>query len=219
MKILIAEDDPVALRILQLALERMGHEVIATSDGTEAWDTFNRDPVRVIVSDWMMPGIDGMEFCRRVRARDKTLYTYFILLTALDTTTENYAIATEAGIDDFLHKPLSRSAIQMRLHVADRILRFTREVHQLKELIPICCYCHQINHDEDYWQRFEVYIQEHTGSRFSHGVCPECYQKEMAKLPLNRGEAEAAPKPLSPRAIRPEVRPKASTFLRKSSPP
>src|SRR5437773_9059344 len=124
MKILIAEDDAVASQILQLTLERMGHEVVVTRTGTEAWETFDRAPVRVVVSDWMMPGIDGLEFCHRVRARPKTPYTYFILLTALNTGSENYDLTTEAGIDDFLTKPLDATAIRMRLRVADRILWF-----------------------------------------------------------------------------------------------
>ena len=182
MKILIAEDDAVASQVLQLSLEHMGHEVVATRTGTEAWKTFDRDPVRVVVSDWMMPGMDGLELCHRVRARPNTPYTYFILLTALGTNAENYDLANKAGIDDFLTKPLDASTIRMRLRVADRILWFTREVHQLKQLIPICAYCHKIHTAEDYWQRFEIYIKQQTGSEFSHGMCPECFQAEMAKL-------------------------------------
>ena len=182
MKILIAEDDAVASQVLQLTLERMGHEVVVTRTGTEAWETFDRAPVRVVVSDWMMPGIDGLEFCHRVRARPNTPYTYFILLSALNTGADNYNLGTEAGIDDFLTKPLDAVAIRMRLRVADRILWFTREVHQLKQLIPICAYCHKIHTAEDYWQRFETYIKQQTGSEFSHGVCPECLEGEMAKL-------------------------------------
>src|SRR5438093_10329791 len=119
MKILIAEDEAVASQVLQLTLEHMGHEVVVTRSGTEAWETFDRAPVRVVVSDWMMPGIDGLEFCRRVRARPNTPYTYFILLTALKTGPENYDLATEAGIDDFLAKPLDTIGIWMRLRVAD----------------------------------------------------------------------------------------------------
>jgi DNA-binding response OmpR family regulator len=182
MKILIAEDDIVASKVLQLTLERRGHEVVVTRAGTEAWEAFDRDPVRVVVSDWMMPGLDGLEFCRRVRARPKTPYTYFILLTALSTSAENYHLAADAGIDDFLTKPLNAATIQMRLRVAKRILWFTREIQQLKQLIPICCYCHKIDAGEEYWQRFDTYIKQQTGSGFSHGVCPQCLQAEMAKL-------------------------------------
>ena len=114
--------------------------------------------------------------------RANTPYTYFILLTALGASAENYVLATEAGIDDFLPKPLDPIAIRMRLRVAHRILWFTREVHQLKQLIPICAYCHKIHTAKDYWQRFETYINQQTGSEFSHGICPECLQTEMAKL-------------------------------------
>lgn len=182
MKILIAEDDAVALQLLQLTLGRMRHEVVVTRTGTEAWETFDRDPVRVVISDWVMPGIDGLDFCRRVRARPNTPYTYFILLTALGTSARNYDFATQAGIDDFFRKPLDAIAIQMRLRVAQRILWFTREVHQLKRLIPICSYCHKIHTAKDYWQRFEAYINQQTGSEFSHGICPQCLEAEMTKL-------------------------------------
>ncbi len=182
MKILIAEDDAVDLQLLQSTLERMGHDVVVTRTGTEAWETFDRAPVRVVVSDWMIPGIDGLEFCRRVRARTNTPYTYFILLTALDASAKNYLLAAEAGVDDFLPKPLDAIAIRMRLRVTHRILWFTREVHQLKQLIPICAYCHKIHTAEDYWQRFETYIKQQTGSDFSHGICPECLEAEVAKL-------------------------------------
>ncbi|HYR58482.1 MAG TPA: response regulator, partial [Chthoniobacteraceae bacterium] len=137
MKILIAEDDPVSLKILEAALQSDGHEVVTTSTGREAWERFDRGPVRVIVSDWMMPGIDGLELCRRVRARANKDYTYFILLTANHTSRENLRTAMSAGIDDFLSKPLDREAIFMRLRVAARILDFTTQIRVLKELIPI----------------------------------------------------------------------------------
>lgn len=182
MKILIAEDDVVAAKVLQLTLERKGHEVIVTRSGTEAWETFDRDPVRVVISDWMMPGLDGLELCRRVRARPKTSYTYFILLTAVSTSPENYELTADAGIDDFFTKPLDVATIRMRLRVAERILWFAREVHQLKQLIPICCQCHKIDAGEAYWQRFETYIKQQTGSGFSHGICPQCLEAELAKL-------------------------------------
>lgn len=75
MKILIAEDDPVSVKILQFTLEHYGHEVVSAADGEEAWQLFDRDPVRVVVSDWMMPRVDGLELCQKVRSRPKTDYT------------------------------------------------------------------------------------------------------------------------------------------------
>ena len=108
MKILVAEDDPVSVKILQFTLQHYGHEVVTAEDGQKAWETFDRDPVRVIVSDWMMPGMDGLDLCKKVRQRPKTDYTYFILLTAINTGRDNLRKAMDAGIDDFLTKPLDR---------------------------------------------------------------------------------------------------------------
>ena len=182
MKILIAEDDLVAAKILQRALENFGHQVTLAGNGLEAWEIFDRDPVRIVVSDWMMPGLDGLDFCRKVRARNKTAYTYFILLTSQETRPENYDLATEAGVDDFLTKPLDRPTIRMRLRVAERILGFTTEIRQLKDMIPICAYCRKIRNDENYWQMVETYINEQTGSNFTHGICPTCSKDLLASL-------------------------------------
>jgi len=179
MKILIAEDDPVSSKILQLALEAAGHEVTVTECGEAAWKSFDADPVRVIVSDWMMPGMDGLDFCRKVRARPKTDYTYFILLTAIHTGRENLRKAMDAGVDDFLPKPLDREIITMRLRVAERIVEFATQLRQLKELLPICMYCKKIRDDENYWHAVESYISNQTGSNFSHGICPECFEKHV----------------------------------------
>ena len=182
MKILIAEDDPVSVKILQFTLEHHGHEVIAAASGSEAWEKFDADPVRVIVSDWMMPGLDGLQLCQKVRARPKTDYTYFILLTAINTGRDNLRQGMNAGIDDFLTKPLDREAILMRLRVAERILEFTTQIRVLKELIPICMYCKRVRDDSNYWDQVEHYIHEHTGSNFSHGICPECFDKQIGVL-------------------------------------
>ena len=182
MKILIAEDDPVSVKILQFTLEHYGHEVVVAASGSEAWEKFDADPVRVIVSDWMMPSLDGLQLCAKVRERPKTDYTYFILLTAINTGRENLRLAMDAGIDDFLNKPLDREAILMRLRVAERILEFTKQIRVLKDLIPICMYCKRVRDDSNYWDQVENYIHEHTGSNFSHGICPTCFDKQIGIL-------------------------------------
>jgi phosphoserine phosphatase RsbU/P len=188
MKIMIAEDDPVASKILSLTLEQIGHEVIVFSNGADAWERFKEEPVRIVVSDWMMPKLDGLQLCRRIRERaereqkGEREYTYFILLTANHAGRDNLALAMEAGIDDFLQKPLDREGIWMRLRVAERILGFSRQIRQLAELLPICSYCKKIRDDSAYWQQFEAYIQENTGSHFSHGICPDCFEEQMHDL-------------------------------------
>ena len=179
MKILIAEDDFVSVKVLQLSLEHEGHTVIVAGSGEDAWQLYDADPVRVIISDWMMPGMDGLGLCRRVRSRAKTEYTYFILLTAIHTGRENLRQAMDAGVDDFLSKPLDREVISMRLRVAERILDYARQIRILKDLLPICMYCKRIRDDGDYWQQVENYLHAHIGSNFSHGICPECLVREF----------------------------------------
>jgi len=178
----MAEDDPIGARMLQATLSKFGYEPVIARDGTEAWDKFDREPFRMIVSDWMMPGLDGLELCRKVRARGHTAYTYFILLTGCDTSTANYELAGAAGVDDFLTKPLNKEAIKIRLRVAERILKYTAEIRQLREMIPICVYCRKVRDEHECWDPVETYIQKQTGSRFTHAACPTCYEEEMSRL-------------------------------------
>ena len=180
-RVLVAEDDPVSSKILCALLERAGYDPVPACDGQEAWNIFENEPARLVISDWMMPGLDGLGLCEKIRARAKTAYTYFILLTANDSSAPNYALATAAGVDDFLTKPLDREILRMRLRVAERILKFTAEIRQLRELITICSYCHRVRDDHDHWDLFETYVLKETGSRFSHGACPECCEKELER--------------------------------------
>jgi DNA-binding response OmpR family regulator len=174
--------------MLESTLSKFGYDPMIARDGVEAWELFDRAPPRLIVSDWMMPGLDGLAFCEKVRARPETPYTYFILLTANHTSADNYRLAAAAGVDDFLTKPLDREAIRMRLRVAERILKYTAEIRQLQQMIPICAYCHKVRDQDDYWDRVESYIQKNTGSTFSHVACPQCYEKELQRLELGGHE-------------------------------
>lgn len=186
MKILAVEDDPVARAILRQALHRLGHEVVEAQDGNEALRLLEAEPVRVIVSDWLMPELDGLGLCRAVRGRTGVDYVYFILLTGQSPDIDNQREAAEAGVDDFLTKPLDVQEIWMRLRVAERILRFATQVRQLEAFLPICGYCKKIRDDKNYWTQLESYINERTGTDFSHSVCPDCYERvvrpELEKL-------------------------------------
>jgi phosphoserine phosphatase RsbU/P len=177
VKILTVEDDAVARTVLRQALRRLGHEVAEATDGEAAWEWLQTEQVRVVVSDWAMPRSDGLELCRRIRTRPGKEYIYFILLTGRDATEENQVAAGDAGVDDFLLKPLDFGELWTRLRVAERILRYTTQVKQLEEMLPICSYCKKIRDDQNYWQQLEGYISERTGSDFSHSVCPDCYTR------------------------------------------
>lgn len=179
MKILVAEDDLISRNLLSKTLKQFGHEVAAFDNGADAWQEFDSNPVRVVVSDWLMPGLDGLDFCRKVRKRSKTEYTYFILLTANVQGKDTYMEAMNAGIDDFLAKPLDREQIWMRLRVAERILKYTTTIQDLESMLPICSYCKKVRDDNNYWQQVETYLSNRTNTSFSHSVCPTCYEKEV----------------------------------------
>lgn len=176
MNALVVEDDPIARAVLEATLRKLGHEPTAALDGEAAWELLGRQPFRLIISDWMMPRMDGLELCRRVRARGGE-YVSFILLTGQTATVQNRTAAVEAGVDDFLSKPVNVDELWMRLHVAARILEFTRQVRQLQEFLPICSYCKKIREDQNYWGRVEDYINSHTGAKLSHSICPDCYTR------------------------------------------
>lgn len=119
MRILIAEDDAVSRRILQATVERFGHECLVAEDGQKAWEVYDRLLPDVVITDWMMPELDGLDLCRRIRA-DGRRYCYVIVLTALGEH-EHAVIGTEAGADDHLTKPLRREELQVRLLRAARV--------------------------------------------------------------------------------------------------
>jgi DNA-binding response OmpR family regulator len=196
MKVLAVEDDEVGRTVLRQALRTLGHAVVEAVDGEAAWTQLQGEPVRIVVSDWMMPGLDGLELCRRIRARTGQDYTYFILVTARDASSQNQRTAMEAGVDDFLSKPIDMQELWMRLHVAERILRYTTRVRQLEQLLPICSYCKKVRDDHNYWQQIENYIKDRTGSEFSHSVCPDCYQRIVVPDLKNvlRAVPQASPK-------------------------
>jgi diguanylate cyclase (GGDEF)-like protein len=120
LKVLIADDTPVPRLILERTLASLGHETASAGDGTEAWALFREFRPDVVLSDWLMPGMDGIELCRRIRSQDGGHYTYFVLLTAM-TELEHAVTAMTAGADDFMVKPLDRSRLEATLIAARRV--------------------------------------------------------------------------------------------------
>jgi len=127
MRILIADDSPTPRLMLQRELEGLGHECIVARDGAEAWELFQGSGVDVVVSDWMMPGMDGDELCRRVRADTDAPYAYFILHTSLEDL-KHVVQGMQAGADDYLTKPFQRDQLATRLIAADRITGIHRRL-------------------------------------------------------------------------------------------
>src|SRR5579871_233073 len=132
MKILIAEDDRVSALVLQLTLERLGHEVTVAASGKEAWDHLEREYAPLVITDWMMPDMDGLELCGRVRALWGRPYTYVMLLTAKGQRADRLE-GLGAGADDFLTKPLDADELAARLRTAERILCMQAELRNLQQ--------------------------------------------------------------------------------------
>ena len=130
MRILIAEDDAVSRRILESYLKKWGHDVVVTKDGAEAWEQLNRDDApRLAVLDWMMPELDGVQVCQRVRARANAPFTYLLLLTA-KSETDDIVTALDSGADDYLTKPYNASELRSRIGAGERIVRLNEDLEK-----------------------------------------------------------------------------------------
>ena len=127
MRILIAEDDTASRLILEAALAGLGHEVVAATDGEQAWQLFQSNKVEAIISDREMPRLNGLDLCRRIRESDGGKYIYFIFLTSVNDKV-GAAEAIRIGADDYLMKPLNRHELEARLMVASRITELYREL-------------------------------------------------------------------------------------------
>jgi sigma-B regulation protein RsbU (phosphoserine phosphatase) len=201
MKILIAEDEKISRRILEMTLIKDGHDVVAVEDGIKALDSIQKEAPDMLITDWMMPDLDGVELCRRVRALNLTSYVYIIFLTAL-TQKGNIIQGLDAGADDYITKPFERTELLARVRAGERVIQLEKSlrqknnelsealacVKQLKGLLPICMFCKKIRNDENYWQQIEAYLAEHTEADFSHSICPECLEKHYSKYVNKRKE-------------------------------
>jgi DNA-binding response OmpR family regulator len=181
MNILIAEDDAVTRMLLESTLKRRGYDVTAVADGADAWAALQRMHFPVLISDYLMPGLDGFELVRRVRASRPDSYTYVILLTVMGGKL-NHLEAIDAGADDFVVKPFDPDLLYARLHVAERILGLQRHVMRLEGLLCICADCKKIRDRDGEWSQLEGYITDHAGVLFSHSFCPQCAEKWMDKV-------------------------------------
>lgn len=128
IQIVILDDDNVSLTLLRRVLEDAGHEAIVAADGEEALEILREGTCRLVISDWLMPGMDGLALCRRVRGEEMPAYVYFILLTSREGT-ESIVEGLSAGADEFLSKPFDPEELKIRVRTAERILSLeTRDV-------------------------------------------------------------------------------------------
>ncbi|MDZ4686011.1 MAG: response regulator [Planctomycetaceae bacterium] len=129
MKVLVADDDLVSRRLLQGYLQKWGYEVVTAADGAEAWRLFEQDDFPLVITDWMMPEMDGPDLIKKVRAAEREHYVYAILLTGRSQK-EDVVEGMEAGADDFVNKPFDRDELHVRLRAGERILKLERKLEE-----------------------------------------------------------------------------------------
>lgn len=196
MRALVADDDRAAAAIVTRSLTSWGFSVTAAHDGERAWELIQAEPApSLVVVDWEMPGLDGPEICRRIRNTPRRAHLYVLLLTARSSSADVIA-GLDAGADDYVVKPVNPGELRARLQVGARIVALQErlaekvseletslaKVKQLGGLLPICCYCKSIRNDQNYWERVEVFVTEHSNAKFTHGICPACYETAKAEL-------------------------------------
>jgi two-component system, cell cycle response regulator len=126
--VLIAEDDPIFRRILQSWLQKWNYQVTALENGIDAWSALQKeDSPPMAILDWMMPGLDGIEVCRRIRSRQRGAYKYVLLLSAKESK-HDVVIGLEAGADDYLTKPFDVNELRARVRAGKRILELQGEL-------------------------------------------------------------------------------------------
>ena len=134
MNILIADDDPVTLKLLSSHLSTWGHTVYPAEDGNQAWDWVQTNPVDMVISDWLMPGLDGLALCRRIRQMGGASYVYLILISAQDSKTDVLQ-GLKSGVDDYITKPIDIDALRARIDIGVRIVNLERTLRRKIEII------------------------------------------------------------------------------------
>ena len=196
MRVLVAEDEAVSRRLLQAQLAKWGYEAVLAADGEEAWTVVREhEEIGLCLLDWMMPRLNGPDFCRRVKRRLSDRPFYLLLCTARKATAD-IVEGLSAGADDYLTKPICAGELQARVRAGARTLALEQtlrmrirelhdaleHVHTLQGLLPICMHCKSIRTSEDAWQRIEDYIVEHAEVEFSHGLCGRCLAQRYGAM-------------------------------------
>ena len=203
MKILIADDHATNRKLLTAILSAQNYEVQEVSNGGEALTALKnvREPL-VALLDWQMPVLAGVDVCRQARKEANADLLFLVIVTVRDSATD-IVEGLHAGANDYVTKPFDKAELLARVAIGSQVVQLreallTRvkeleeamaHIKQLKGLLPICSYCKKIRDDQDYWQEIERYISIHSDTKFSHGICPPCFEKFSEGLGFSKEDA------------------------------
>jgi len=207
MKILVVDDDQITQKLIKGILEKQNYSnIIISNSGEQALNIIKKDPPDLILLDIFMPGIEGYEVCKRIRANNKTAHIPIIIITGGAVQADEAILNSfKAGASDFITKPIraieflarikssliskknhdllmseldkSRKTEKEKESLIKKLEQALSDIKVLKGIVPICSHCKKIRDDKGYWNKLESYIQENSEAEFSHGICPECSDK------------------------------------------
>jgi CheY-like chemotaxis protein len=190
MLVLVADDLDVNRKLLKSLLTADGYKVIEAANGIDAFNMLQGATVPMVgLIDWEMPEMEGIEVCRQTRLLQEKPPIYLILLTVRDSK-QDIVAGLQGGANDYITKPFDKTELLARVNIGKQMVQLqqalTERVAELKEalisvkqlggLLPICSYCKKIRDDQNYWQQVESYVGQHSDAKFSHSICPQCYE-------------------------------------------
>lgn len=186
--ILVVDDQPANLKVLLSSLAGCDFEIRIAENGEMALRTLGKFKPDLVLLDVMMPGMDGLETCRRIKKNPDTADLPVIFMTALDSVEDKLAGFAAGGVD-YITKPFQQVEVLARVntHITLRrqyaeLQQALEEVKKLSGILPICSFCKKIRNDRGYWEQVEQYIAEHSEALFSHGVCESCAEIHYGEL-------------------------------------
>lgn len=154
VKVLVVDDEVYVRDLIVDFVERLGFEPVPASSAMRALEILDTEPIRIVITDWLMPEMTGLEFMKRIRDAGRQRYTYVIMLTSLGGG-DHYLEGMRAGADDFAAKPIGLEELGARLRVAQRITGLQDNVRLLEGLLSICMYCKNVRVSGDAWTSIE----------------------------------------------------------------
>jgi sigma-B regulation protein RsbU (phosphoserine phosphatase) len=178
MRILAADDDPTLRLIVKGGLRAGGHDVEVVETGAQAWEMLKKEHFPIVITDWMMPGLDGIQLTSLIRKAPRESYTYVIMLTG-KSKREDFLKAIQAGVDAFLPKPLDGILLEAQVNIAARILGLQAHAQRLESMMTVCAHCKRVR-DHGKWVGLDEYVSTNLKVKQSHGYCPSCFDEKVA---------------------------------------